>query len=201
MGVAATNVVARLAASVGLGEEEGVAPQFLPAIDLANGGVLLALPALLAVGLLRHTEEHFNLPPGYYGIASIFLLLGFMALCRVPSIEGLRYEEVGEWGKLLGLDRIPEVRTLRHKLKNLAENGQPITWSAALCKDWLEEFPLQAQVCYVDGHVRVYHGEKLISPGIMSQGSVSAYGRQWTIGSTPWTVSHFLWCIRMWIRD
>ena len=164
MGVATTNVLERIAASVGLGCEEGVAPHFVTSLDVSYGGVLLALPALLAVGLLRHTDSHFSLPRGYYSLYNIFLLLGFMALSRVKNIEGLRYKPPGEWGKLLGLDRAPEVRTLREKVKHLAENGQPMPWSAALCQDWMNEAPEQAQVCYIDGHVRVYHGEQTKLP-------------------------------------
>jgi len=30
----------------------------------------------------------------------------------------LRYCAPGEWGKLLGLDRIPEVKTIREKIAN-----------------------------------------------------------------------------------
>src|SRR5664279_1359899 len=120
--------MARLAVSVGLGGEKGVAPEFVPSLDVTGGGVLLALPALLAVGLLRHTDRHFTLPRGYYSLFSIFLLLGFMALSRLKSMEKLRYEAPGEWGKLLGLDRVPEVRTLRVKIKHLAEHGQPMPW-------------------------------------------------------------------------
>ncbi len=156
--------MARLAVSVGLGGDEGVPPVFAPSLDVAGGGVLLALPALLAVGLLRHTDRHFALPRGYYSLFSIFLLLGFMALARIKSVEKLRYEAPGEWGKLLGLDRVPEVRTLREKVKHLAEHGQPVPWSAALCREWMSEAPEQAQACYVDGHVRVYHGEQTKLP-------------------------------------
>lgn len=156
--------MARLAVSVGLGGEEGITPEFVSSLDVSGGGVLLALPALLAVGLLRHTGRHFTLPRGYYSLFSIFLLLGFMALARLKSIEKLRYEAPGEWGKLLGLDRVPEVRTLREKVKHLAEHGQPVPWSADLCRDWMNEAPAQAQVCYVDGHVRVYHGEQTKLP-------------------------------------
>src|SRR2546422_3722864 len=39
-----------------------------------------------------------------------------MSLARIRSVEQLRYRTPGEWGNLLGLDRIPEVRTLRAKL-------------------------------------------------------------------------------------
>ena len=46
----------------------------------------------------------------------LFLLLSFMTLARVKSVESLRYCAPGEWGKVLGLDRVPEVRTLRQKI-------------------------------------------------------------------------------------
>jgi hypothetical protein len=156
--------MARVAASVGLSEEKGATPQFAPAVDVVCGGVLLALPALQAVGLLRHAERHFALPRGYYSLFSIFLLLAFMALSRVKSLEGLRYQAPGEWGKLLGLDRAPEVRTLREKVKHIAETGQPLPWSATLCLDWMDAAPEQAQVCYIDGHVRIYHGDQTALP-------------------------------------
>jgi hypothetical protein len=94
---------------VGLGGDEGIAPEFVQSLDVSVGGVLLALSALLAVGLLRHTDRHFTLPRGYYSLFNIFLLLGFMALERLKSMEKLRYEVPGEWGKLLGLDRVPAV--------------------------------------------------------------------------------------------
>ena len=90
--------------------------------DVPKGGVLLALPALLASGLWERTEEHFELPQGYYQMVHVFLLVALLALARVRSLEGLRYCAPGEWGKVLGLDRVPEVRTLRNKLQQL---GQP----------------------------------------------------------------------------
>ncbi|MBI3300661.1 MAG: hypothetical protein HYZ72_01065 [Deltaproteobacteria bacterium] len=160
MGMGATNTAERVAASVGLLSAAQV--DFRLAADVPNGGVLLGLPALLAVGLLRHTHEHFELPPGYYGLESIMLLLAFMALARVKSIEALRYCAPGEWGKLLGLDRIPEVRTLRSKIKNLAQTDAPTQWSADLCADWMAAE--QAALFYVDGHVRVYNGDKATLP-------------------------------------
>ena len=70
----------------------------------------------------------------------------------------------GEWGKLLGLDRIPEVRTVRKKLALLADQQQAQAWSAELCAQWMGEDPEQAAVLYVDGHVRVYHGHQTALP-------------------------------------
>lgn len=162
MGRGACAVEARVAAS--LGALTAVAPDFQTALDVPNGGVLCALPALLAVGLLASADVFFTLPRGYYGLDSLFLLLAFMALARLKTIESLRYCAPGEWGKLLGLDRIPEVRTLRHKLHWLAEHGQPEPWSAELCRHWMAAAPEQAGVLYIDGHVRVYHGQQALLP-------------------------------------
>jgi hypothetical protein len=124
----------------------------------------LALPALLACGLLAEVEQHFQLPKGYYGLQSIFLLLAFMALARIKTIEDVRYCAPGEWGKLLGLDRIPEVRTLREKVKYLAQNGKTVGWSATLCKQWMQTDTHATAVFYIDGHVRVYYGSQTQLP-------------------------------------
>ena len=133
-------------------------PRFDAALDVPNGGVLLALPSLLVSGLLHHAQKMFRFPAGFYGLQSIFLLLAFMALGRLRSVEALRYHSPGEWGKLVGLDRVPEVRTLRIKLKHLADQERAFEWSAELCRQWMTEAPEEAAILYVDGHVRVYHG-------------------------------------------
>lgn len=161
MGYGATRSLERVAAAMGALEAAPIV--FQPARDIPQGGVLLALPALLAVGLLRHSTELYSLPAGFYGMVSVFLLLALMALARVPSLEQLRYQSAGEWGNLLGLDRIPEVRTLREKLKWLCgELGRAARWNAALAQEWMaqqEQGPAPGPTFYVDGHVRVYHGE------------------------------------------
>jgi len=112
MGYAATRTLERVAASIG-GLLAPASIEFAAAQDVTNGGVLLALPALLATGLLAHSAALYTLPKGYYGLPSIFLLLALMALARIGSLEQLRYQAPGEWGELMGLDRVPEVRTLR----------------------------------------------------------------------------------------
>jgi hypothetical protein len=131
MGNAATRSLERVAAAMGALKSAPIA--FQPACDVTRGGVLLALPALLAAGLLRYTPQMYQLPSGFYGIDSIFLLLALMALGRIRSLEQFRYQAPGEWGKLLGLDRIPEVRTLQEKLKMLCRDlGQAIDHPGAV---------------------------------------------------------------------
>lgn len=163
MGYGTTRSLERVAAA--MGELDSAPVRFEAAVDIAEGGVLLALPALLATGLLRYTPNFYKLPKGYYGIDSIFLLLAMMALARLTSIEQLRYVAPGEWGDLLGLDRVPEVRCLRSKLALLSrQDGQAAKWNTELAKDWMGELPGGEILFYIDGHVRVYHGSQTELP-------------------------------------
>ncbi len=158
----ATNVLGRLGSS--LFQQGPIDPEFSPCLDVPNGGVLFGIPCLLIMGLLRYTKKYFQLPKGYYSIESIFILLAFMALARLKTIESLRYCSPGEWGKLLGLDRIPEARTLRQKVHLLTLDDQAIQWSGELSRDWMGMFPETTGVLYIDGHVRVYHGKQTELP-------------------------------------
>jgi hypothetical protein len=163
LGCATTRSAERLLAAGGVLREGPV--QFAPATDVPLGGVLWALPALLAEGLLKHSRARFKLPDGFYPLETFFLVLAFMALSRVRSLEVLRYEPPGEWGQLLGLDRIPEVRTLRQKVGQLcAPPGVATAWSADLARDWLADQPEHDGVYYADGHTRVYHGKLAALP-------------------------------------
>lgn len=162
MGMGCTRVLERVASSVGA--LEVVPTRFEIAYDVPNGGVLCALPALLANGLLEYTTEHFRIPKGFYTIVHIFLLLALMALARIKNVEKLKDHAPGEWGKLLGLDRVPEVKTLREKIKYVAETGKVSEWGGTLSKKWMESDPEAAGVLYVDGMVRTYNGKQARLP-------------------------------------
>src|SRR5947199_8671790 len=121
----------------------------------------MAVPALLAQGLLRHRPKSYQLPKGFYGIDSVFLLLALMALARIRSVAQLRYQAPGEWGKVLGLDRIPEVRTLREKLRLLCRAlGQAMRWNAELAKEWIARQNDRELYFDCGVHARVYHGDQ-----------------------------------------
>jgi hypothetical protein len=89
MGYGATRSLERVAAAMGALEAAPIV--FEVARDIPQGGVLLALPALLAVGLLRHGGPLYALPQGFYGRSSVLELLALMALARMGSFEQLRY--------------------------------------------------------------------------------------------------------------
>ena len=155
LGTACTRTEERVGAAFGVGE--GATVHFEPCLDVPKGGVLCALPSLLANGLLEGVEQLLGKLKGYYRTAPILLLLAFMALCRVRTVEQLRGHSPGEFGKLLGLDRVPEVRCLRRKLDELSTDGAE-QWAVQLSRQWLQGDPEAAGTLYVDGHVRVYYG-------------------------------------------
>ena len=155
MGTACIRVGDRVLAS--LGKCLGAAIRFETCLDVPKGGVLCALPILLVNGLLSGVERLLGKVKGYYSTVPL-LLLAFMALCRIRTVEKLRGHAPGEFGKLLGLDRIPEVRCLRNKMNELSAGHSAERWAAHMSKQWMSSDPEAVGTLYIDGHVRVYNG-------------------------------------------
>ena len=162
MGTACTRPDERVLAAFGL--LDGAPTRFETCRDVSFGGVLCALPALAENGLFRHIHDCLVKLRGYYSTLHVIVLLAHMALCRIKAVEQLQYQPPGELGKLLGLDRVPEVRCLRHKLAALSIDDGPEKWAGLLSRDWLEAAPELAGALYVDGHVRLYHGSQTALP-------------------------------------
>jgi transposase len=162
MGTACTRPDERVLAALGL--LNGASTRFETCRDVSFGGVLCALPALAENGLFRHIHDCLAQLRGYYSTLHVIILLAYMALCRIKAVEQLQYQPPGELGKLLGLDRVPEVRCLRRKLAALSIDDAPERWAGLLSRDWLETTPELAGALYVDGHVRLYHGDQTALP-------------------------------------
>jgi hypothetical protein len=162
MGTACTRPEERVLAAFGF--LSGASTCFEVCRDVSFGGVLCALPALAENGLFRHIDACLRQLRGYYSTLHVIVLLAHMALCRIKAVEQLQYQPPGELGKLLGLDRVPEVRCLRYKLAALSIDDGPEKWAGLLSRDWLEAAPDLAGALYVDGHVRLYHGSLTALP-------------------------------------
>ena len=156
MGVACTRVEERVLAS--MGKLVGATMRFELCLDVPKAGVLCAIPALLANGLFHGAEQLLGKVTGYYTIFHVLLLLALMSLCRIKTTEKLRGHAPGEFGKLLGLDRIPEVRCLRNKMDELSADDGAERWAAHIGKYWMNLEPESVGALYIDGHVRVYNG-------------------------------------------
>ena len=149
---------------VAIGKGEAAQPCFSSAIDVRGAGVLCALPALIANGLFAHSQTCLQQPGGYYSQDSLLLLYSFLALARVPSLERMRYLSPGEWGLFLGLDRIPEVKTARRKIDEMARDAAAVQWAKEMSCFWMQLDEELAGVLYVDGHVRTYSGHQTQLP-------------------------------------
>jgi Homeodomain-like domain len=142
-----------------VGQLAEAAPEFVEAEGVRYGGALLGLPALLALGVLDAGEQTYGaLKKAFYGLRATLLILAFMALLRIRTPEQLQGHPPGELGVLLGLDRAPEVKTLRRKLWELSARRQATQFSRRLAERWIQEDADSVGLLYVDGHVRPYHG-------------------------------------------
>jgi hypothetical protein len=129
--------------------------------QLPLAGLLLALPALEMTGLLPVAAEVF--PPmrkGFYGLRAVLLMGVFLALLSEPRAEAATRIRPADLGRLLGLDRAPEVKTLRRKLAELAAYGRGALLQAALGRHHATARPDAVGFLYLDGHVRVYTGTR-----------------------------------------
>jgi hypothetical protein len=132
--------------------------QFESCQSVPQAGVLFLLPFLEQTGLFSFREHYHELDKGYYYIDFIILFLAFMYLRRIKNPEQLKYHSPGEFGKLMGLDRIPEAKCLRGKLRQICSQENSSQWNMDLANRWasgeINEF------YYIDGHVQVYTGYK-----------------------------------------
>jgi len=162
-GVAVKREMDRVMASKGLIKEAG--PEFAANESVNYAGVLLALSFLMGLNYLQAGKNAYgSLKRGYYGLQSIFLVLAFMALLRIKNPEQIKKSNVGDLGILLGLDRCPEVKTIRRKLNELGLKNQSLHFMESLSRTWIEQDEDIAGFVYIDGHVRPYHGKKHTLP-------------------------------------
>lgn len=156
LGIAAIRVEQRTLAA--FGKIEATPLKFESCQSLPYGGVLLLLPFLIENGLMSYRDHYRELDRGYYYIEVIILLLAFMYLCRIKSVEQLKQVSPGDFGKLLGLDRIPEVKCMRNKVRQIANQEKAGGWMMDLGKNWaIQE---ENEFYYIDGHVQIYYGHK-----------------------------------------
>ena len=139
-------------------------PVFTPCARAPLAGLLLALPALVATGLLEDAHATYGgLPNGFYSLDTMLCESVFRALLGQARAEGAARIDPVALGRALGLDRAPEVKTIRRKIRLLAEAGRAGDWIAAMAARHVQARPEQAAVLYVDGHVRAYQGTRRIA--------------------------------------
>ena len=151
----------RLLAYLGLLDD--AAPLFRSGAHVPHGGVLLALPALVDSGIFTIARKIYgSIGPAFYGLRTTFIALLLMALLRIKRPEALKEHSPDDLGRVLGLDRAPEVKTLRRKLSRLAALGRATDFGRALAQKRVADRGAAMGFLYIDGHVRVYHGKRTL---------------------------------------
>jgi prepilin-type processing-associated H-X9-DG protein len=152
----------RLLACFGLIDD--AAPVFGDATAVPGAGVLFALPFLVHSGILQLARKIYGeIGPAFYGLRTTLLTMLLMALQRIKRPEWLKKRDPATLGRILGLDRAPEVKTLRRKLTRLASYHQGERFGAELARLRVEQRGKTMGFLYVDGHVRIYHGKRTIA--------------------------------------
>lgn len=131
---------------------------------MCKGGVLFLLPALIAQGLLKSSKIYQQNEKDYYSLESVMLTIAFMLLSRIKNIEQLKQCNPGEIGRLIGLDRIPETKCLRGKIKQLSSQQKAQAFNQLLSNYWSRQNQADFSFFYIDGHQRIYYGSKANLP-------------------------------------
>ena len=139
-------------------------PVFTECARAPLAGLLLALPGLAATGLLECAHAAYGeFPNGFYSLDTMLCESVFRALLGEARAEGATRIDPVALGRVLGLDRAPEVKTIRRKIRFLAEAGNAADWIGAMARRHADTRPEQSAVLYVDGHVRAYQGTRKLA--------------------------------------
>ena len=143
---------------------DDAAPLFRDGASVPGVGVLLALPCVIESGLFSISRKLYGeIGPAFYGLRTTLMTLVLMALLRIKRPEHLKERDPAAFGRLLGLDRAPEVKTLRRQLTRLAAHHCAEQLGTGLARRRVDQRGHLMGFLYVDGHVRAYHGERTIS--------------------------------------
>src|SRR5467141_385650 len=163
----------RLLAAMGLLDD--ALPVFATTRSLPRAGVLLAIPALVASGLLSMAEKIYgSLGPAFYGLRTTLVAYVLLALLRIPRPEMLKEYSPGALGRLVGLDRMPEVKTLRRKLARLAALKGSYRLGREIARQRITGRGKVLGFLYIDGHVRAYHGKHQIPKAYVTRMHLAA---------------------------
>ena len=149
----------RLLAALGLLDD--AAPRFAHVPSASRAGVLLAIPFLVKSGVLAVARDVYkSIGPAFYGLRTTLVSLLLFSLLRIKRPEALKEYAPPDLGRILGLDRAPEVKTMRRKLSRLAAIGRAQRFGRELALLRVRERGRMMGFLYIDGHVRVYHGKR-----------------------------------------
>lgn len=140
---------------------DDAAPLFGTQRNVRSAGLLLGIPILVVHGVFKDAVKIFgNIGPAFYGIRNVVATLLLMFLARINRPEHLKEHSPRELGAVLGLDRAPEMKTLRRKIRRLSGLGKALEFMQLLAQRHLTRNGGTKLWLLVDGHVSVYSGKR-----------------------------------------
>nr|WP_052607065.1 hypothetical protein [Acidithrix ferrooxidans] len=135
----------------------------------------MILPTLAQTGLFSSAKKTYHsLSDGFYSLSATILTMVFLAVFREPLAEGATRIPPSDLGRLLGLDRAHEVKTIRRKLSEIAGPNKGSEFVNALSEYHAEQDPDVMGYLYLDGHVRVYSGKRDLQKAHVTRTRIAA---------------------------
>ena len=137
--------------------------QFESAESVSGAGALLGRALLEENGLLKEARGVYgSLRNCWYGLRPLIWTLLLMAWLRIKKPEQIKSRDPAGLGSLLGLPRTPEVKTIRRKLEEISDRGQAAEFHRRMAQLRAKQHEDELFRLYIDGHVRVYYGQRRI---------------------------------------
>lgn len=140
---------------------DDAAPVFGTERNVRSAGLLLAIPILVLHGVFSDAVRIFGqIGPAFYGIRNVVATLLLMFLARINRPEHLKKHSPRQLGAVLGLDRAPEMKTLRRKMRRLSALGKSLEFMKQVMQRHVGRKWGTKLWLLVDGHVSVYSGKR-----------------------------------------
>lgn len=95
-----------------------------------------------------------------------------------PSIETLKLLNASEFGLLIGRSRIPDKKTLREHLAQMAEQHQSANLIDSFARRLLDQDRIDREVFFIDGHFLPYYGLNVIAKGYFTVRRLAMKGNE-----------------------
>jgi len=146
-----------------LGKLSDAEPLFAPSQNLPFAGLFIAFALLASDPFLKIGLKVF--PPfgaAFYGIRTTLMTLISMSLLRFRRPEDLRRGNPIALGRILGLDRVQEVKTIRRKISRLSSPERTEKFMRLMAFERSQEYAGDISTVMIDGHVVAYSGKRKV---------------------------------------
>ena len=146
-----------------LGKLSDAEPLFAPGQGLPFAGLFIVFALLASDPFLKVGLKVFA-PFGaaFYGVRTTLMTLIAMAFLRLKRPEDLRRDNPIALGRILGLDRVQEVKTARGKISRLSSPERTEKFMRLMAFERSQEYAGDITTVMVDGHVVAYSGKRKV---------------------------------------